>query len=123
MITFVQCVRRRPELSPAEFQRHWELYGEQVRALAEASNALRFSLSRVLAVEENLAVIASRGTSEPFDGLVQISWTSGSAAMADVERAFAGTAIAAMQRHQEEFMDLERCSFFFTFQDEALDRR
>jgi len=34
--------------------------------------------------------------------------------MADVERAFAGTEIAAMQRHQAEFMDLERCSFFFT---------
>jgi len=122
MITFVQCVRRRPEITPAVFQRHWKLYGEQVRALAEASNALRFSLSRMLAVKENLTVIASRGTSEPFDGLVQISWTSGAAAMADVERAFAGTEIAAMQRHQTEFMDLERCSFFFTFQDQAFDR-
>jgi hypothetical protein len=122
MITFVQCVRRRPEVTPAVFQRHWKVYGEQVRALAETSNAVRFSLSRALAVEENLALIASRGTSEPFDGLVQISWTSGAAAMADVERAFAGPALAAMQRHQEEFMDLERCSFFFTFQDEAFDR-
>jgi hypothetical protein len=122
VITFVQCVRRRPEVAPAEFQRHWESYGEQIRALAEASNALRFSLSRVLAVKQNLAVMASRGTSEPFDGLVQISWTSGSSAMADVERAFAGSAIVAMQRHQAEFMDLPRCSFFFTFQDVAFDR-
>ena len=122
MITFVQCVRRRPEVTPAEFQRHWERYGEQIRALAAASNAVRSSLSRLLAVEENLALMASRGTAEPFDGLAQISWASGSAAMADVERAFAGPAIAAMQQHQAEFMDLKRCSFFFTFQDVTLDR-
>jgi len=30
MITFVQCVRRRPEITPAVFLRHWKLYGDQV---------------------------------------------------------------------------------------------
>lgn len=122
MITFVQCIRRRDGLSDAEFHEHWQRYGEEIRALAEASRAVRCEVGRVLAVAENLAVMAKRGTGAPFDGMVEISWRSGAEAMQDIARPEAGAPLAAMQAHQEAFIDLARSSFFFTHEEVAFDR-
>jgi hypothetical protein len=122
MITFVQCVRRKEGLSDAEFQAHWVRYWGEIQQLAAASRAIRCEVSRVLAVPENLALMADRATGEPFDGLVEISWRSGVEALQDVARPEAKEPLAAMQAHQEEFVDLARSSFLFTHQEVAFDR-
>ena len=122
MITFVQCVRRKEELSDVDFQAHWKRYAEEVERLAGASRAVRCEVSRVLAVPQNLALMVHRATGEPFDGLVEISWRGGAEALQDIARPDAREPIAAMQAHQEEFVDLTRSSFLFTFQEVAFDR-
>jgi hypothetical protein len=122
MITFVQCIRRREGMSDAEFHEHWQLYEEEIRTLAAASRAVRCEVSRVLSVSENLAVMARRGSGAPFDGMVEISWRSGAQAIQDIGRSEAAAPIAAMQAHQETFIDLARSSFFFTHQEVAFDR-
>jgi hypothetical protein len=122
MITFVQCVRRREGLSDADFQAHWKRYAEEMQQIAGASRAIRCEVSRVLAVPQNLALMAHRATGEPFDGLVEISWRGGAEALEDVARPEVQGPVAAMQAHQEAFVDLKRSSFLFTYQEVAFDR-
>jgi hypothetical protein len=122
MITFVQCVRRKGGLSDTDFQAHWDRYAEEMQRLAAASRAVRCEVSRVLAVPQNLALMSQRATGEPFDALVEISWRGGGEAMQDIARPEAQAPIAAMQAHQEEFIDLKRSSFLFTHQEVAFDR-
>jgi hypothetical protein len=119
MITFVQCVKAQSDLSIPEFRKRWRAYGDTARTLAEATGAVGVSVNTTLAVAENLRVRLSRGTSEPYDGMLRVSWPNA----ASLEETLKNPAVAAMleafQREQESFMDLDRSSFFFA-SEEAL---
>lgn len=123
MIKFFQCVRRKPALSVAEFRRYREAYREKVQALAQASQAVRFAMSTTLRVEANITIMMSRGTDEPYDGLVEIWWKKGPDALADLSRPDIQVQLAELRRLQEEFMDLEHSSFFFGAEEIVFDRK
>ena len=117
MIKFVQCMRRHPDLTPAEFRRHWEEYKPHWLALAERVDAVRVSFSITLAVEANDRLALSRGTEEPFDGLVE-TWVKDAH---DLDERLASHDLEEAQRdlftRQHAFLDLGRCCFFFTADD------
>ena len=74
MIKFIQCVKAKSDLSIPEFRGHWQEYEKRAQAIAGATDAVRVVANLTLAVEQNLEIQLNRGTSEPFDGVLEISW-------------------------------------------------
>jgi hypothetical protein len=117
MIKFIQCVRRKPELSIQEFRRYWGEYERRVAELAAMVGAAGATSSVTLAVDANLQVMTRRRTSQPFDAVAEVWWERAPDLSGMEEDPGIGRALAAYQALQEEFMDLERSSFFFTKED------
>jgi len=117
MIKYVQCLRRHPDLSPADFRRHWEEYKALWQRLAEQAGAIRVSFSTTLAIDANDRIALQRGTEEAFDGLVE-TWAHDAI---DLEQRLASHAVRELQQQifgkQHEFLDLGRCCFFFCADD------
>ncbi len=122
MIKFFQCIRRREDLSPADFVRFWNQYREAVDAVGEATQAVRVTASRTLAVPQNTQVMMARGTEQPFDGIIEVWWERGADVIEDLDQPTVRADVEAMQRLQIEFMDLEHSSFFFTSEDVLFER-
>jgi len=117
MIKYVQCMRRHPDLSPADFRRHWEEYKPLWQALAEHMSAVRVSFSTTLAIDANDRIALERGTAEPFDGVVE-TWVKDAR---DLGLQRSDPAVQELQRRlfasQHEFLDLPQCCFFFAADD------
>jgi hypothetical protein len=117
MIKYVQCMRRHPDLSPADFRQHWEEYKALWQELAEHMSAIRVSFSRTLAIDANDRIALERGTAEPFDGVVE-TWVKDAR---DLEFQRSDPKVQDLQRRlfarQHEFLDLPQCCFFFTADD------
>lgn len=121
MVKLVQCVRRKPEVSLADFREKWRAYGEMIKAGAVVLGGVRCTLSTALAVEENLLFALRRGTQEPFDGIAEIWFESAPAAIAILKRPDWHEGLARFQAFQESFVDMEQSSFFYAIEDEVFD--
>ena len=121
MINFIQCVRRKPGLPLTEFRAAWQEYGKIARELAEEVGATRLSLSSTLAVDANLSLMADRGVFGPFDGVLEMRLESAPAVIERLGRPGVREQLEALQKHQEEFMDLAGSSFFFTVEEVLFD--
>ncbi len=117
MIKFVQCIRRKSGLTKQEFREQWIEYREKVKAVAEASGAIRSVLSVALEVEQNLEIMQSRGTKAPYDGMVELWWERGNDVVAFLESGSGDEVLDDLRRAQEAFMDLPNCTFFFASED------
>jgi hypothetical protein len=117
MIKFVQCIRRKPGMTKQEFREQWVSYGDKVKAIAEASGAIRSVLSMALTVEQNLEIMQSRGTKAPYDGMVELWWQRGNDIVAFLESGSGDDLLDDLRRAQEAFMDLPNCTFFFASED------
>ena len=118
MLKWVQCVRRRPDLTVVEFRRHWLEYGEAIVALGAEIGAVRIEVSASLAVEANLEWQARRGSAAPFDGLAEVHF-SGSAPefFEALRQPGPKEEVDRLLRLQEEFVDVPRSCFFLASQD------
>lgn len=123
MITFIQCVKRRPELSIQQFRESWRAYAAKAEALARATGAVGVFMNTTLAVEPNLQVRLSRGTSEPFDGVLKFCWPNAAGMKEQLERPEVAAALEAFRNLHEDFIDLERASFFFESEETLVDSR
>jgi hypothetical protein len=121
MVKLVQCVRRRADVSVADFRDKWKEYGELIRAGSVSLGGVRCTLSTTLAVKENLLFSLRRGTQEPFDGIAEIWFENAPAALAALRRPDWSAGLAKFQAFQESFVDVERSSFFFAIEDEVFD--
>jgi hypothetical protein len=122
MIKFFQCIRRREDVSPADFVRFWSQYREAVDAVGEATQAVRVTASRTLAAPQNTQLMIARGTGRPFDGVIEVWWERGADVLAELDQPTAHAPFETMWRLQAEFMDLEQSSFFVTTEDVLLER-
>jgi hypothetical protein len=85
--------------------------------MAAAAKAEKVSLRKVLHIDQNLDVKAARGTEDPYDGVLELSWGKGSDVVSYLAQPAAQEAIEALRAYQEEFIDLTRSSFFFTSEE------
>ena len=117
MIKFIQCIRKKSELSHVEFRRLWAEYRERAAAVAEAVGTSRFSVSTALTVAHNVHVQLTRGTVAPFDGVAEF-WFSRAAGMEGVfERPEVIKRVSAMREMQEQLADLSQSVFFFASEE------
>lgn len=120
MIRLISCIRRKPEVSPEEFQRFWNdpQFQTQINNLASALNAIRGVKLRTLHVEANLLAKEIRGTEvEPFDGTIEYWWKNAGDLQAKIKSSEVAQALDLMKRYQEQFVDDANCSVFFTEAD------
>lgn len=122
MITFIQCIRRKPDLSIQDFRREWKAYQGKATELARAINATGLSFCTTLAVEENLQVMLTRGTSEPYDGIAQMRLSNAPKTIEALGREPARSLMRDFQAMQARFIDLESSSFFFTAEETVIRR-
>jgi hypothetical protein len=118
MITFIQCVKARAELTIPEFREHWQVYGAKARALAEVTGAVDLYQDTTLAVEENLDIRLNRGTAEPYDGVLKFSWPNASRLNEILEDPVVVPLLEDFQSFQERFIDLDSSSFFFASEED-----
>lgn len=122
MIKFFQCMKRRPELSVTEFRRHLAAYSEKVEILADALEAVRFSVSTTLQVEQNLQLQLARGTTDAYDGVVEIWLERAPDVLLRAEGEEARAMLEEMRSFQELFLDMAASSFFFASEEVVFDR-
>ncbi len=122
MIKFIQCVRKKPEISIQDFRRSWKTYQAKATDLAKAMNAAGLTFCTTLNVEENLQVMLTRGTSEPFDGVAEFRISNAPRTIEALSREPGKSLMADLQKSQTEFIDLENSCFFFAAEDVVIRR-
>jgi hypothetical protein len=120
MISFIQCVKGRSGLSIPEFREHWHAYAAKAKALAEATGAVGLVVNTTLAVEQNLQVRLSRGTAEPYDGVLKLSWPNAAGLGEGIADPKVAAVLEDLRKHQELFIDLDRSRFFFAAEETLL---
>lgn len=118
MLKWVQCVRRRPELTVVEFRRKWLEYGEAIVSLGAELGAVRVEVSAALVVGPNVEWQLRRGSAAPFDGLAEIHF-SGSAPefFSALEQSGPKEHVDRLLKMQEDFVDIPHSCFFLASQD------
>jgi len=75
MVKLVFCLRRRPEISRAEFHGYWrETHGPLVRRHAASLRNRRYVQLHTLEDPLNEALRGSRGGPEAYDGVAELWW-------------------------------------------------
>ena len=119
MIKLVYCIRKRADISEAEFHRYWlEEHGPRVRGHAKALGADRYVQSHTFGSELNEGLRASRGMSPPHDGITELWWSDTEAfqkALASEDGIAAGKDLLEDERH---FIDIGASTLFMTEEHE-----
>lgn len=113
MIKLFFCLRRHPDLTREEFLAHWHgIHAEIALRGATALGATKYVQNHTVTDPINDALRASRNAPEPFDGVVELWFTS----IADVEATFrepdARAAIKALLADEVRFIDLTASPIF-----------
>ena len=114
----VFCCRRRPELTREEFQRYWlDEHGPLVRSLRAAVPQMkRYVQSHTLGDEVNDPIRATRGTTEPYDGITEVWFDDlGTMGSTTEEAAEAGRRLL---QDESTFIDFAGSSVFVTVEHE-----
>lgn len=119
MIKLVYCIKRKPDVSPEEFNRYWlEDHGPKVKAVAAAIGAVRYVQSHTILPEVNAGFRASRGLTEGYDGITEV-WFDSEASMTAALGTGDGVAAAKMLLDDEShFIDFATSSIFMTREHE-----
>ena len=121
MLKITFCLRRRPDLTPEQFDAYWcDRHAPLVRKHARVLRIARYVQSTRL--ESDLAGIAAtvRGAPEPFDGVAELWFRSREdfqAGFATVEGRAAGKELLADEKH---FIDLKASPIWVSSEREII---
>jgi uncharacterized protein (TIGR02118 family) len=124
MIKLVYCVRKRADISDADFHRYWlQTHGPLVRGLAAAVKARKYIQSHTIAPELNAALVASRGLAPAYDGIAEVWWDDEAALTAGMTSAAGQDAHRRLKEDEAKFIDFSQSCVFATQEHEILDDR
>ncbi len=119
MLKLVQCVKGKGDIELLEFRHYWDEYRRRLETMLGEVGATRIDFSTALAVEDNLRLMVSRGTREPYDGVVEIYFEDPRVLHEGLKDGPGRQLVDELRAFQEEFIDLERSTFFFAIDDAA----
>ena len=116
MIRFLNCIRRRKDISIDEFRRYWnssefEYLFERLFIIVQPR---RFAKNLTLQVSANEQIRQERGSGEPFDGTLEYWWHDASELLEKYDAPEAQEIRKEMLAYQQQFIDLSNCRAFFT---------
>ena len=116
MIRFVNCMKRRADLSPEEFRRYWNdpAFTALIERVEELTGAVRSARNATLVVDANLAVQEMRGSREPYDGVLEYWWHSVGHLMERLGTPEGQAVREEMDAYQRQFVDFAGSTAFFT---------
>ena len=122
MVKLVFCLRRRAELSRAEFQRYWrETHGPLVRQHAEVLRIRRYVQVHTLDDPINDALRAGRASAEPYDGVAELWWDSAADLAAATASEQGRAASLLLFEDERRFIDHARSSLFVAEEHSIVD--
>ena len=116
MIRLITCLKRRDDVSPDEFRRHWQdaAFDDLIARVTALTGAERCAKNLTLSVAANTLLMQERGLGEPFDGIVEYWWHDA----ANFDELFQSEERKAlmreMQDYQARFVDMAASASFFT---------
>ena len=116
MIRFINCIKRRDNVSVEEFRRCWRdpVFPELQKELAKALGANRYHRALTLVVEANTLFQEERGLAEPGDGILEYWWVNARDLVNLIESPEGPAARHAMTEYQRHFVDFAATRAFFT---------
>jgi len=115
MIKLVMCVRRRPDLSRAEFQDYWLNHHDPLfHKFAGTYKAIRYIQSHTMNTPLNDNVKKARGMSEEYDGIAEIWWKSEEDFIEAISSPEGQKLRTVFLEDEAKFLDFTRSSAFFT---------
>lgn len=116
MIRFLNCVRKKEEISHQEFRTYWNdpKFRDLIDKLISQLKPKRFEKRLTLQVEMNLRIMQERGSSEPYDGTIEWWWDNASELSSLLEKEGTKKLLQEMKLFQSGFIDFKRSSAFFT---------
>ena len=124
MIKLVFSLRRRPEFSREEFQRYWrEEHAPLVQSHAEVLRIRRYVQVHALPTEMHVALRASRGAPEEYDGVAELWWDSLEDLAAATMSNEGQVAANALLEDERRFIDLERSPLYLAEEHEIISLR
>lgn len=113
MVKLMFCLRRRHDLTRAQFQEYWRTsHGELGVASAGALGYRRYVQSHTADIALNDSLRASRGAPEPFDGVVELWFDDTDAIVATFSSPEGRRAAQALLNDELNFVDLEASPIF-----------
>ena len=117
MIRLVFALRRKPELSLAEFHDYWRRrHGPLIAGLAEDLNILRYVQTHTIE-DGSEGAQRVRGKMEPhYDGVEEVWWSSEAGLEATLASDAGRAAGAALLAGEAEFIDLPQSPLWFAYE-------
>ena len=124
MIKLSFAVRRRTDISQAEFHRYWrDQHGPLVRSLQPALGIRRYVQTHRMETPFNDALRASRSTLEPFDGVAELWWDDLDALVAATSSPEGSAAGQILLEDEARFIDLEQSALWLGQEVEVIPLR
>ncbi len=118
MIRLTFVLRRKPEMSRAEFQEYWRnVHGPLVAKSSTALNMLRYVQVHTLddPINDQLAE-ARGGMEEPYDGVAEVWWPNREALTSGLDNAAGRAAAKELVEDEARFIDLAHSPLWFNYE-------
>lgn len=116
MIRFINCIKKRKDVSPEQFRKHWSdsRFNELILRMQEIFGAKRVARHLTLQVEANMVVREMRGSREHYDGVIEYWWDQAQDLLDIADTPAAQSLIQEMLAYQRQFVDQSASTGFFT---------
>lgn len=113
MIKLIMCLRRRPDLTRAEFQDYWlNKHGPFFQSNAATMRTKRYVQSHTIDTPMNDGMRESRGMEPEYDGVAEVWFESEAELMEAMGSAEMQDLSAALLKDESNFVDHSRSSAF-----------
>ncbi|MDH3638287.1 MAG: hypothetical protein OES09_07450 [Gammaproteobacteria bacterium] len=116
MIRFINCVKKRSDISIEEFLNYWhnQEFEDLLQQVIKITKPKRYARNLTLDVDANVIVKEERGSLEPYNGIIEYWWDNGSELLDLYATDKAKLVRREMIDYQNRFIDLTGSSAFFT---------
>ncbi|MCA9404520.1 MAG: EthD domain-containing protein [Candidatus Omnitrophica bacterium] len=120
MVKFVMCLTRHPDLSREEFQEYWlNSHGPFFRKFQAVHKAGKYTQLHTLTTPLNANLIASRGMTAEYDGIVEVEFESEQAFMDAMSTEEGQRLGAALLEDEGRFIDHSKSTAFMAVEHEV----
>ena len=118
MIRLTFLLRRKPDMSRAEFQKYWrEVHGPLVAGHARTLNVLRYVQVHTLEEDRSRQQVGPRGVMEdPYDGVAELWWTSREDMVSAHDSSQGQSAAQELVEDEANFIDLPNSPLWFAYE-------
>ena len=116
MIRLITCVRKKKSMSYQDFRQYWEssAFSELMDKAVAVLKPNRHDRNLSLQVGANVKLMESRGSEEPYEGVIEWWWESAAQLGPLLDTPQAQGLILEMRAFQEQFVDFASSPSFFT---------